>query len=38
MTGHTRVTKRQWYAAGALSNPRCWRRQVGGAWHYYIEA
>lgn len=34
--GAARVTKAQWYAAGALSNPRCfrvWRR----GWRYFIR-
>jgi hypothetical protein len=36
--GYARVTKRRWLDAGGLSNPRCYRRQVRGAWHYFIEA
>ena len=33
-----RVTKSEWYKAGALANTRCWRRQnSAGIWEYYIN-
>jgi hypothetical protein len=35
--GSIRVTKARWYAAGGLTNPRCWRRQQkDGRWIYYL--
>ena len=36
-TGSTRVTKREWYDAGGLANPRCYRKQVSGSWLYFIQ-
>jgi hypothetical protein len=35
--GSVRVTKRDWYANGGFRNSSCWRRQVRGVWHYYIN-
>ena len=35
--GSERVTKRNWYLYGGFANPRCWRRMVGGAWHYFYR-
>lgn len=32
-----RVSKRRWYDLGGFCNSACWRRQVGGAWHYYVN-
>jgi hypothetical protein len=34
--GSYRVSKRRWYALGGFANPRCWRRQTGLAWGYYV--
>jgi hypothetical protein len=34
--GSMRVSKRTWYAQGGFANSRCWRRQVGGSWRYFI--
>lgn len=31
-----RVTRREWYEAGGLANPSCFRRFVGDRWLYYI--
>lgn len=33
--GSLRLDKRSWYDQGGFRNPRLWRRQVRGAWHYY---
>lgn len=35
--GSERVSKKTWYHFGGFANPRCWRRQIGGAWHYYYR-
>lgn len=35
--GSERITKKVWYQCGGFSNSRCWRRMVGGAWHYYYR-
>lgn len=35
--GSRQVTRREWYAAGGFSNPRCWRKQRGRAWCYFIR-
>jgi hypothetical protein len=35
--GSARVSKKTWYANGGFSNPRCWRRQKGGAWMYFMR-
>lgn len=32
-----RISKREWYALGGFKNSRLWRRQVGGAWIYYMN-
>lgn len=36
--GFMRVTRTVWYAAGGFANSHCSRRQVGGAWSYWIRA
>jgi hypothetical protein len=38
MIGFTRVTKTAWYAAGGFANPNCTRRELAGAWSYWIRA
>lgn len=31
-----RVSKKDWYAAGGLANPQCFRKaDTRGAWRYY---
>lgn len=30
-----RLSKRQWYNLGGFANPVLYRKQVGGAWHYF---
>lgn len=36
--GQERVTKRRWYDTyGGFRNPHCFRKQVGHAWHYFIN-
>jgi hypothetical protein len=35
-TGSIRVSKKDWYLNGGFANSRCWRRQVRGAWHYFM--
>lgn len=36
--GHTRISKKEWYARGGLANSALWRRQVkSGAWQYYMR-
>jgi hypothetical protein len=37
LTGSMRVTKRSWYAYGGFRSNDCWRRQVRGAWQYFIQ-
>lgn len=37
LTGSMRVTKRTWYDYGGFRMNACWRRQVRGAWHYFIQ-
>ena len=35
--GSWRTSKRNWYAMGGFRNSLCWRRQVRGVWHYFIN-
>ena len=35
MMNATRITKKQWIAEGGLSNPKLFRKMVGGAWSYW---
>lgn len=32
-----RIRKRTWYLNGGFSNPRQYRRMVGGVWTYWIQ-
>ena len=31
------ISKAEFYARGGISNPRLYRRQIGGVWHYFEE-
>ena len=35
MIGYTRITRKQFYAWGAFSNPRLVRTERGHAWAYF---
>ena len=35
--GYWRTSKRNWYESGGFRNSLCWRRQVRGAWQYFIN-
>ena len=36
LIGSMRVSKKTWYLNGGFRNPKCLRRMVNGAWHYYM--
>lgn len=35
--GTERISKKLWYALGGFSNNDLFRKQVNGAWCYYID-
>lgn len=35
MASGARITKAEWQRLGGLSNPKLYRRMVGGKWQYY---
>ena len=36
--GNTRLSKEQFYANGGFSNPRQFRKMIGGVWTYWGKA